>query len=177
MDINQARELYSAYYEGTIERVSAVALDEAMKGDADIRDDFASFSAVMDTLPTLAEESVSTPTDLHDKIMARLDHHEWEKKQGRKLLLFSNPKMAWFGAAAAALLIFGGLAVLRPGTGTTTACIGVCPGSQVDVNFTADAGTVRICAIDEAVAIVIDAIGAISRRGSMTRERSGRSAR
>ncbi|MES1228012.1 MAG: hypothetical protein ABUL72_05030, partial [Armatimonadota bacterium] len=65
MDVTQARELYSAYYEGTIERVSALALDEAMKADPEIREDYASFAMVMDTLPTLAEETISTPHDLH----------------------------------------------------------------------------------------------------------------
>ena len=145
MDVTQARELYSAYYEGIIERVSATALDEAMRLSPEIREDYISFALVMDALPTLAEETVSTPHDLHDKIMQKIDLHIWETKQARKLTLFGNPKMAWFGAAAVALIVFAGIAIVQPGGGSNLQNTGPNgPAAHVDVTFEAENGSVHL---------------------------------
>lgn len=143
MDVNQARELYSGYYDGTLERVSVVALDQAIEASVEIREDYASFAAVMDALPRLAEQKVELPHDLHDRILAKLDHHDWEQKQSKRFSLFSNPKMAWFGAAAACLIVVAGFAVLRPSSGPANTAGGV-GSSKIEVSFTYEGGYVNL---------------------------------
>jgi len=149
MDVTQARELYSAYYEGTIERISAVALEEAMKSNPDIHEDYHLFASVMDSLPGLAEESVEFPADLHDKVMAKIDHYDWEKKQEKKFSLFAAPRMAWYGLAAAALILFAATAVIQSNKsgGPSQAATGPVSSTPIEVSFTVETGTVTLNAV------------------------------
>lgn len=149
MDLTQARELYSAYYEGTIERLSAVALETAMQADPEISEDYQLFASVMDSLPVLAQESVPLPHDLHDRIMQRIDHHEWEKKQEKRFSLFGGPKLAWFGVAAAVFIGFAAMAVIQANKAGGTSEANSVPVAQTpfEVSFTVESGAVTLSAI------------------------------
>lgn len=149
MDLTQARELYSGYYEGTIERRSAVALEEAMQSNPEIASDYQLFASVMDALPALAEESVEMPADLHDRIMQKVDHYEWERKQEKKFSLFAAPKLAWYGVAAAVFIGFAALAVIQAAksNGVSEASTGISAQTPFDVSFVVENGQVTLTAV------------------------------
>lgn len=119
MNQEKAKELFSPYYEGTLEPGLAQALDLSLSRDPDLRKEFEQFERTYDELRSLKFETIEIPAELADKIAARIDRHVYEQKR--------NQKPAWFGwvrnagiATVAATAIIGAVLTLQRGTGNSS---------------------------------------------------------
>ncbi len=81
MTNEKARDFFSAHYEGTLEPGLSVSLEQHLKSNADVKREYESFVRAMGDLDMLKFESIEIPSDLHDKISARLDRHLYERKR------------------------------------------------------------------------------------------------
>ncbi len=108
MNINKARDFYSVYYEGALEGGLKEAFERALANDPAIADEYSDFVSLMETLAEPVDE-VATPSDLHEKIMARLDHAAWKAKEKSPAGWFVQLRPAFLGALALAAI---GAAVL-----------------------------------------------------------------
>ncbi|MBX3115210.1 MAG: hypothetical protein KF836_11645 [Fimbriimonadaceae bacterium] len=116
MNINKARDFFSAYYEGELGGGIKEAFERSLTTDPALKAEYEEFVEIMKMLEEPAEE-VPAPHDLHDKIMARLDHESWQEKQTAKPGLFGNWKLAFVGALALVAIVAGGLSITNNGSG------------------------------------------------------------
>ena len=98
----KAREYFSAYYEGTLERGLAEAFERAMRTDAQVQAEYRAFEHLMGALGTMKAEAPEPEFDLHEAIARRLDKHIYEETRRAK-----NPIFGWWKSAA-----LGGLATV-----------------------------------------------------------------
>lgn len=114
MNLSKAREYFSAFYEGSLDRGLREGFERALKTDAQIQAEYKAFERTMMQLDAMKATDVEPPTDLHDLIMARIDKNVWDQKQKR------NPVLSWWKSAiavgvAATVIAIG---VLQSGKGT-----------------------------------------------------------
>ena len=106
MNLEKAREHFSAYYEKSLEPGLVSQLERAMVADSAVRAEYRAFEQACEAIQALQNEPVELPWDLHERISARLDKHVWEQERAK-------PKgiVAWWRTLAlggvAALGIFG----------------------------------------------------------------------
>jgi hypothetical protein len=81
MNSDKAREFFSSYYEGTIERGLKQAFERQLSTDALVQAEYKAFEKTMLELKAIATEVPDPEFDLHDRIMARLDLHLLEEKK------------------------------------------------------------------------------------------------
>ncbi|QYK53624.1 MAG: hypothetical protein KF824_01740 [Fimbriimonadaceae bacterium] len=117
MNINKARDFFSAYYEGELGGGIKEAFERSLTTDPALKAEYEEFVEIMKMLEEPVEE-VPAPHDLHDKIMARLDHESWQEKQTVKAGFFGNWKLAFVGALALVAIVAGGLSVVNRGSGS-----------------------------------------------------------
>lgn len=103
MNVNKAREYYSAYYEGTLEPGLKQAFERAMNESAQIQSEYRAFAKTVEAINGLQDEEIEIPFDLHERISARLDKDVWERKQ--------KAGSSWFGRWWQTMAL-GGVAVL-----------------------------------------------------------------
>lgn len=139
MNVTQARELYSGYYEGTLESGSAQALKLAIENDSEIKEDYEAFASVMDALPALSEEPIAIPHDLHDRVMRKIDQYDWEKKQNTAKFSITNLQKVFLGAAAAAAILFAAVSAFQPKSSADVSTADF-TGSQQAASFKFSAG-------------------------------------
>lgn len=118
MNLNKAREYYSAYYEGSLERGLREGFERALREEAQVQAEYRAFEATMRQLDSMKSVEVATPDDLHERIMARIDRHAWDKKQSLRPGVF-----AWWKAA---VLVGAGALVIALSTMQN--------GKQPDIN-------------------------------------------
>lgn len=121
MNLNKAREYFSAYHENTLEPGLRQAMDRVLATDAEIKAEYVNFTRAIEAINAMQSESIETPFDLHERISARIDREVWEKKNKQK----SNWMSTWWRSLAlggvAVLAIVGTFStVLRP-SGSSTA--------------------------------------------------------
>ncbi|HRJ27452.1 MAG TPA: hypothetical protein PLO61_08100 [Fimbriimonadaceae bacterium] len=105
MNADKARELFSAYHEGTLELHLREVLSRELAQDATLQAEYAAFVRAIEQLSAWQNAEVPYPDDLHEKIAAKLDRHIWESKQTARPGLFAWWKtLALTGAAAATVL-------------------------------------------------------------------------
>lgn len=102
MNAQKAREYFSSYYEGSLERGLRESLERKFKSDPDVKADYDSFVRTMKAIERMRESHPEPPVDLHETIMARLDRQIWETRR--------KPVHIWLGWWKPALA--GGLACL-----------------------------------------------------------------
>lgn len=112
MNAHKAREYFSAHYEGSLDRGLRESFERVLRADAQIQAEYRAFTRTMDQLSGLTEFSPEPPSDLHDRIMARLDLNAWEQKQRTRQPVFAWWKSALLAAAVIAVAAFG---VIRAG--------------------------------------------------------------
>ncbi len=108
MNAEKAKEYFSAYVEGTLDKGLRQQLDQKLASDANLRMEMEAFRSVITGLDGLRAVPVEIPSDLNDKIQARLDRHIWEKQRAKPApwtLWFRNAAFAGLGALA----IFGAI--------------------------------------------------------------------
>jgi hypothetical protein len=106
MTHDKARELFSAYHEGSLEPGLTRALEQKLNGDLALATEYASFASAFDSLIELRDVEIPVPADLTERISARLDRHIWEQDR-KKAPAFTGwlRNLAFVGGAA--LLVLG----------------------------------------------------------------------
>lgn len=102
MNLAKAREYFSAYHEGTLDRGLKQQFEAHLNGDAQLQAEYRAFERTITQLETLKAEVPEPDFDLHDRISARLDRHALESRE--------HAKPGWFswvrGYAVAGLAAF-----------------------------------------------------------------------
>lgn len=81
MNANKAREFFSAYYEGSMDRAIRQTFERRLNSDSELHAEYKAFEQVMRRLDTLKDQPVEVPSDLHERISARLDRQIYESKR------------------------------------------------------------------------------------------------
>src|SRR5947209_1700267 len=103
MNLAKARDYFSAYYEGSLERGLKQAFETRLAEDAQLQAEFAAFEKTMKGLEAFGAVEIEPPADLHERITARLDHAIWEQKRtASRFTGLGWWKMGFMGAAVAA---------------------------------------------------------------------------
>lgn len=113
MNVAKAREHFSAYYEGTLDRGLKESFERAMNSDAQIAAEYRAFRQTYESLADWGTQAIAIPEDLHERISARVDLVAWQEKQKTAAPYMARLK-GWIlaGLATAALA----LVVLQFGT-------------------------------------------------------------
>lgn len=106
MNSDKAREFFSSYYEGTIEKGLKQAFERQLSVDAQIQAEYQAFEKTMKQLDDLKVEIPEPEYDLHDRIMARLDRHLLDEKK---------KPAPWFGARLRNLITIGAMSLVLIG--------------------------------------------------------------
>lgn len=84
MNQEKAKEFFSSYYEGNLEPGLTQALEQALKADSTLRDDYRDFEQTYEELGTLKYETIEVPFDLEDRIAARIDRQLYDRRNERQ---------------------------------------------------------------------------------------------
>jgi len=101
----KAREYFSAYHEGTLERGLKETFERAMRTDAQIQAEYRAFERLLGALETMKAEAPEPEFDLHEVIARRLDKHIYEETRRTKHPIFGWWKSAALGGLATVALI------------------------------------------------------------------------
>lgn len=99
MNLNKAREYFSAHYEGTLDPGLKQAFERVLATDATAQAEYRAFVKAVEAINSLRDEEIEIPYNLHDHISARLDKHVWDQKQQRR--------GSWFGTWWRSLAVAG----------------------------------------------------------------------
>lgn len=139
MNAHKAREYFSAHYEGSLDRGLRESFERVLRSDAQIQAEYKAFCGTMDQLSQFGLADVEPPSDLHDRIMARLDLNAWEQKQQRRIPTFAWWKTGLVAAAVIAVAAFGAIRAGQEAPGTPTEATVVpqmSPRARLDVKPT-----------------------------------------
>lgn len=119
MNLEKAKEFFSAYYEGSLEAGLRESFERRLKADAALRSEYEAFEQTMLELEGLKFLTVPVPEDLHERIAQRLDKHVHEQKRvGATGFAGWMRNLAFAGLAAAA--VFGAILSIPRGGGNAT---------------------------------------------------------
>lgn len=104
MNLAKAREYFSAYHEGSLDRGLKQSFELALSEDAQLQAEYRAFERLMDELPALAYE-VKVPEDLHELISARVDRQLFEHQRAQKPGLSTWWKGLLLAGAATAVIV------------------------------------------------------------------------
>jgi hypothetical protein len=80
MTQDKAREYFSAYYEGTLDRSLRQAFEHRLTSDRTLQADYAAFAETMSELELLPHEEIEIPMYLNDRIAARVSEERAKRK-------------------------------------------------------------------------------------------------
>lgn len=108
MNSDKARDLFSAYYEETLDAGLREAFERALDSDRDLKSDYDAFCTMFEGVDSLKNEQIPVPYDLHEKISRKLDHHIYEASRAKQPFFLSlRPALIGVAAIAAiALTVF-----------------------------------------------------------------------
>lgn len=130
MNRAKARDFFSDYYEGTLDRGLTLMFERALKEDSLLKEDYASFCDLMGSLDEFKDVEVPEPAFLHERIEKRINERLSEKRTPAPLWWLGWGKWAFAGATGVALLALIFTLTSQPNGQQSTA--GVLP----DVQFT-----------------------------------------
>ncbi len=105
MNLNKARDFYSAYHEGSLDDGLKQAFERALASDASVSAEYQQFVRIMAELKTL-DTPVKVPADLHLKIRERVDANiNAIERKSRGAGWFFAWKPIAYGAVATAAII------------------------------------------------------------------------
>lgn len=122
MSPDKARDNFSAYYEGTLDRGLKQAFERALESDSQVQAEYNAFQVTMAQLESMAFEVPEPEFDLHDRIMARLDLHRLEERKTARPSLFANWRLLTGAVALGALAL---VAVKFSGTSNSASTAGI----------------------------------------------------
>jgi hypothetical protein len=125
MNQEKAREFFSAYYDGTLERGLKQTLEQRLRADAQLTAEYRAFERTMEHLSQLKFEDIEVPIYLSDRIASRIEEARLAQKP-------RNPLMLWvprftIGGLAAVAVVFAVMSWFGRGQGPSTSGFG--PGS------------------------------------------------
>lgn len=128
MNQDKARELFSAYYEETLESGLRQQLETRFRTDAHLKADYAAFVETIEALDDLRFEEIEVPLSLNDRIATRLEQEE--AKRRRPVLVWGNwLRGLGFSGLAAAAVLAAFVAIRSEGAGSSQA--GLVPTNSV----------------------------------------------
>jgi hypothetical protein len=106
MNSDKAKEYFSAFYEGTLDRGLAEAFERRLASDAALASEYRRFAALLDAIGPTLSYAPEPPSDLHEKIAARLDRHMFDERQKARSGGVGGlwRSLAWGGAAVLAVV-------------------------------------------------------------------------
>lgn len=146
MNLDKAREHYSAYYEGSLDRGLRQNFDRMLIENDDLAADYRAFEVFMDRLSTMRAEEPEAPSELFDMISARIDRNVYEQRQNTKVGFWGTwLRPLAIGVAAVAILGLGFLQMNGAFKGAATPA-GVVPQATADAHLKVEptAGGVRL---------------------------------
>lgn len=119
MNQEKARDFFSAYYEGSLDRGLRQQFEARLASDANLKSDYAAFAETMEALSCFSDEEIEIPIFLDDRIATRLEAEE--ARRARRTPAF----LGWlrYGAMTglAAVAIFASIFAFRGGSKVATA--------------------------------------------------------
>ncbi|HWD41938.1 MAG TPA: hypothetical protein VG944_24065, partial [Fimbriimonas sp.] len=103
MTQEKAREFFSAYYEGSLERGLKQTFEQRLQVDAQIQGEYRAFCRTMDELDLLQYEEIEVPSYLSDRIATRLEAAQ-ESRRAKSPWTIFLPRFAFGGIAAVAII-------------------------------------------------------------------------
>ncbi len=125
MNLNKARDFYSAYYEGSLDEGLKQAFERAMSLDAQVGAEYSQFVRIMEELKGMAIP-VEVPSDLHLKIRDRVDAHiQAAESKSKAASWFFGWKPIAYGAVATVAIISAVVSISSFGnrSGVSTASV------------------------------------------------------
>lgn len=104
MRLDKARELYSDYLEGTLDKALKASFESELKRDPSIKADFESFKTFYSELPELLDVKAPVMLGLEDQIKQKLDLSAWESKRKNSGRWFSQFRLGLAGALSLAVI-------------------------------------------------------------------------
>lgn len=104
MNRAKARDFYSDYFEGTLDRGLTQMFERALKEDASLREDYAQFCELMGGLDSLKDIEVPEPAFLHERIEKRMNEKSAQKTAEPAFWWLNWGRWAFAGATALAAI-------------------------------------------------------------------------
>ncbi len=117
MNLEKAREYFSAYNEGSLEKGLTEAFERALRTDAQVQAEYRAFERLMGDLEALKAPVPEPESDLHEIVSRRLDLHIHEQKRRTPVSLLGWWKGLALGGLATAALV---MAAIQMRSGPTT---------------------------------------------------------
>lgn len=132
MNSDKAKEFFSSYRDGTLDRGLRQTLERKLEADPVLKREYEAFVRAFEALDSLSAPVPEPPFDLHDRISARLDRFQWEEKRRAGSSIVGLWKSVLVGGLAVGAL-FMALMQLdgrggEPGLATAGIVTGLAPG-------------------------------------------------
>lgn len=124
INLEKAREYFSSYHEGTLEKGLHEAFERALRTDAQIQAEYRAFERLMSDLEGLKSPVPEPEFDLHEVISRRLDLHRHEQKRRTPVSLWGWFRTAALGGLATAALVLAVLQIQNGGSSKSPAMAG-----------------------------------------------------
>lgn len=85
MNRQKAREYFSAYLEGELDRGLAETFERAMRRDTELAGEYAAFAKLREDFERLRAQAAEPPSDLHERISRRLDRSIFDATPARSI--------------------------------------------------------------------------------------------
>jgi hypothetical protein len=102
MNLGKAKDYFSSYYEGSLDRGLKQSFEARLSEDAQLQAEYRAFERTMKDLEAFGTVEIEPPEDLHERIAARLDRAVWEQKRQKSPAIL----LSWWKG-----LVVGGVAV------------------------------------------------------------------
>lgn len=120
MSRERLQEHFSALYEGTLDAGLTQQIQRRFDSDPQLKEDYESFSLMMETLGSIGEEEIEVPSFLSSRIADRMEAAGNTKPA---FSLFNWSKTLGFGAIATVAIVGSVLAIKNQNSGPVTAGI------------------------------------------------------
>ncbi|HEY3782212.1 MAG TPA: hypothetical protein VGL56_14105 [Fimbriimonadaceae bacterium] len=164
MNLAKAREHFSAYYEGSLERGLRQTFENRLKEDAQVQAEYRAFERTMQSLEALGRVEVEPPSDLHDKIAARLDKAIYDqKRQAAPVFSLANWWKGLIAVGVAAVGIAVGFGLQARHGSSEASVLGSGSSAPEQFSFAARKGAVAVSypSVDHQTIIFKDATGKV----------------
>lgn len=143
MNINKAREFFSAYYENALDSGLKQSFERELQSDAQIQAEYRAFEKVMGELNVLRDAPVEVPHNLHDKICQRIDLQLYEQKRKSPGLFGGLWRSLALGGVATAAIVAAIFAINNRG-GDSVAAGNFAATTSASPRVTTEDGTVYL---------------------------------
>jgi len=105
MTNDKIKELFSAYYENSLDNGLTQTVASRLKEDSNLANEYRSFVVSLESLQLLPKFEVQVPHDLNDLISQKIDRHIWETNRRQPASWLVWARNAAIGAAACLAIV------------------------------------------------------------------------